>query len=94
MNILEDIIPLSGFRQQASDTIKKIQIKKRPIFITINGKVEAVIQDAKSYQSMLDKIKELEASSNQNYSLQATTDDFEKPMEDVLKDIKKELESI
>ena len=60
MNIIEDIMPLSNFRQQASEIIKKLGQVKRPIFITINGKVAAVVQDAESYQQILDKIDELE----------------------------------
>ncbi len=60
MNIIEDIMPLSSFRQQASDIIKKMNTAKRPTFITINGKVAAVVQDAESYQQILDKIESLE----------------------------------
>ena len=60
MNIIEDIMPFSNFRQQASEIIKKLGQVKRPTFITINGKVAAVVQDAESYQQILDKIDELE----------------------------------
>ena len=94
LNIIEDILPLSAFRQQASDIIKKIQVKRRPTFITINGKVEAVLQDAKSYQTMLNRIEELETLLMNNGDLIYTTSNFDKPMEDVFKDIQKKLENI
>lgn len=94
LNIIEDIIPLSVFRQQASDIIKKIQIKRRPTFITINGKVEAVIQDAKSYQALLNRIEELESIVNVNGEGVYTTSNFDPPMESVFKDIRKQLENI
>ena len=94
LNIIEDIIPLSAFRQQASDIIKKIQVKRRPTYITINGKVEAVIQDAKSYQMMLTKIEELEALLMNNGDMIYTTNNYDKPMEDVFKDIQKKLGNI
>ena len=94
LNIIEDILPLSAFRQQASDIIKKIQVKRRPTCITINGKVEAVLQDAKSYQTMLNRIEELETLLMNNGDLIYTTSNFDKPMEDVFKDIQKKLGNI
>ncbi|MBO7243684.1 MAG: type II toxin-antitoxin system Phd/YefM family antitoxin [Alphaproteobacteria bacterium] len=94
LNIIEDIIPLSNFRQQASDIIKKIQVKRRPTFITINGKVEAVLQDAKSYQTMLTRIEELEALLMNSGDMIYTTNNYDKPMEEVFKDIQKKLGNI
>ena len=94
LNIIEDILPLSVFRQQASDIIKKIQVKRRPTYITINGKVEAVLQDAKSYQTMLNRIEELEALLMNNGDMIYTTNNYDKPMEDVFKDIQKKLGNI
>ena len=32
-----------------------------PIVLTVNGKAEVVVQDAKSYQQLLEKIEKLEA---------------------------------
>ncbi len=93
LNIIEDILPLSAFRQQASDIIKKIQVKRRPTFITINGKVEAVLQDAQSYQAMLNRIDELETSLNGPYRVAEVTGDLIQ-MEDVFKDIQKKLKNI
>ncbi|MGK7898670.1 MAG: type II toxin-antitoxin system Phd/YefM family antitoxin [Xenococcus sp. (in: cyanobacteria)] len=34
-----------------------------PIVLTVNSKAEVVVQDAKSYQQLLDKIEKLEAIS-------------------------------
>jgi prevent-host-death family protein len=33
----------------------------QPLVLTVNGKAKVVVQDAKSYQQLLDKIEELEA---------------------------------
>lgn len=60
MNIVKDIMPLSNFRRQASKIVKKLVREKRPAFITVNGKVAVVVQDADSYQQLFDKIEELE----------------------------------
>ena len=39
------------------------QMKKthRPLVLTVNGKAELVVQDAKSYQSVLERLERLEA---------------------------------
>lgn len=60
VNIIEDIAPISVFRQQTAEIIRDIKSKKRPTFITVKGRVEAVIQDAHDYQEMVDRIEELE----------------------------------
>ncbi len=60
VNVIEDIAPISVFRQQTSEIIRDIKSKKRPTFITVKGRVEAVLQDAHDYQEMVDRIEELE----------------------------------
>lgn len=60
INILEDIQPLTQFRQKAADTLKRIAETKRPAFLTVNGKVEAVLQDAAEYQNIMDRLERLE----------------------------------
>lgn len=60
INIIEDVQPLTAFRQKAAETLKKIAETKRPAFLTVNGKIEAVLQDAHSYQKMIDRLDSLE----------------------------------
>jgi PHD/YefM family antitoxin component YafN of YafNO toxin-antitoxin module len=59
MNIIEDIKPLSFFKQKTGEVINRIKSTKKPTFITVNGNVELVIQDAESYQNMLDYIEQI-----------------------------------
>ena len=59
MNIIEDIKPLSTFKQKAADVIAHVKATRRPMFITVNGNVEVVLQDAVSYQETLDAIEYL-----------------------------------
>ncbi|MDR1499263.1 MAG: hypothetical protein LBS34_03165, partial [Rickettsiales bacterium] len=54
--VVEDIKSLSFFKQKTGDVVKHIKTTKRPTFITINGNVELVIQDANSYQKMMDSM--------------------------------------
>lgn len=59
MNIIEDIKPLSTFKQKAADIIAHVKETQRPTFITVNGNVEVVLQDAAAYQEMVDLIEYL-----------------------------------
>jgi PHD/YefM family antitoxin component YafN of YafNO toxin-antitoxin module len=57
---VEDIKPLSTFKQKAAEIIAHIKETGQPTVITINGNAEVVIQDAQAYQEMLDKIEYLD----------------------------------
>ena len=43
--------------------IAQIKQTGEPIVLTVNGKAEVVVQDAKSYQQLLEKIENLETIS-------------------------------
>ncbi len=53
MNIIDDIKPISFLKQKTSEVVNRVKTTKQPTFITINGNVELVIQDAESYQEMV-----------------------------------------
>lgn len=55
MNIIRDIQNLSTFKQNASRIVKEIQETREPVVLTVNGKAAVVIQDAESYQQMIDR---------------------------------------
>jgi prevent-host-death family protein len=54
LDITKDIQPLTTFRRSSSEIIKQLKKTRRPIVLTVNGKAEAVVQDAKAYQHLLD----------------------------------------
>jgi PHD/YefM family antitoxin component YafN of YafNO toxin-antitoxin module len=56
-----DILPLSDFASNASDLLQQMRGSGHPVVLTINGKAELVVQDAASYQKLLDRVDELEA---------------------------------
>lgn len=63
MNIVRDIQSLSDFKQNASKLIKQVQETKEPIVLTVNGKPAVVVQDAESFQSLLDERERAETSA-------------------------------
>lgn len=57
LNILQDVCPISDFRENASSMVAKVRADHRPLIITQYGKSSAVLVSAESYQEMLDRIQ-------------------------------------
>ena len=58
---LSDIHPLSEFQRGAKMFLDKLKETKSPIVLTVNGKAAAVVQDAESYQKLIDRLELLES---------------------------------
>jgi len=54
LDITKDIQSLTTFRRRSGDFLKQLKKSKRPIVLTVNGKAEAIVQDAAAYQRLLD----------------------------------------
>ncbi len=54
LDIAKDIHSLTSFRRCPSEFMKKLKKTKRPMVLTVRGKAAAVLQDAESYQRLLD----------------------------------------
>ena len=52
-----NIYPLSDFQRNAKDFILQLKESQKPIVLTVNGKAAMVIQDAESYQELLDSLE-------------------------------------
>ena len=53
-DITKDIQPMTTFRRNPGEFMRRLKKTKRPIVLTVNGKAEAVVQDAEAYQHLLD----------------------------------------
>ena len=53
LDLTKDIQSLTTFRRRSGDFMKQIKKSKRPVVLTVNGKVAAVVQDAEAYQRLL-----------------------------------------
>ena len=61
VNLSQDIHPLTGFKRNTSDFMSQMKKTRRPVVLTVNGKAELVVQDAESYQRILDRLARFEA---------------------------------
>jgi len=63
MNIVRDIKSLSIFKRDASKIIKQIKATKEPVVLTVNGIAEVVVQDAESYQKLVEAKERAETAA-------------------------------
>jgi prevent-host-death family protein len=57
---LKDIESLTAFKRNTAEYVKKIKESGTPLVLTVNGKAEIVVQDAESYQRMLEVLDRAE----------------------------------
>ena len=56
MKIKEDIKPISYLKSRSAELLAQINETHRPVIITQNGEPKAVIQDAESYEKMVNSL--------------------------------------
>ncbi len=60
IDITKDIQSLTTFRRQSAAVLKQLKKTKRPVFLTVKGRATAVVQDAESYQRLVDTAERME----------------------------------
>lgn len=60
INLRDEINSLSNFKRNTSEFLEQLKKSGKPIVLTINGKAELVVQDAESYQKLLEISEKLE----------------------------------
>lgn len=51
---------MTEFQRNPKGLLEKLKKSKAPAVLTVNGKAEFVVQDAASYQELLDKVRDAE----------------------------------
>ena len=54
IDLSKDIHSLTEFKRNTTEFIDRIKRTKHPLVLTVNGKAELVVQDAESYQALLE----------------------------------------
>jgi prevent-host-death family protein len=82
INLTEDIRSVTDLKRHTRDILTHVHLTRRPVVLTVNGKADAVLIDAKSYE------KHLEASNLSRLLVPAEQDVLSKrirPMRSFLK---------
>lgn len=53
-------LSLSEFQTNSQHYIAQMQENKKPIILTVNGQAQLVVQNAKAYQKLLDRVEYIE----------------------------------
>lgn len=57
VNIAEDICSMTEFKRRTSELVTRLRSTGRAMVLTTNGKADVVVQDAASYQRLLDRLQ-------------------------------------
>ncbi|MGD0498765.1 MAG: type II toxin-antitoxin system Phd/YefM family antitoxin [Bryobacteraceae bacterium] len=90
MNIAQDIQPLTYFRRRSAEAVKRLKATRRPMVLTINGKAELVVQDAVSYQRLLDIAARMDPREGIRQGLEDLRTGRTRPVREVFDDIRRE----
>ena len=91
VNLRQDIHPLTDFKRKTSEFMNQMKKTRRPVVLTVNGKAELVIQDAESYQQILDRLERFEAVEAIRLGIAAAEDGRVKPTRQALADLQERL---
>lgn len=86
---LSDIHSLTDFQRNTKEFVQRMKETGRPIVLTVNGKAELVVQDAKSYQQVLEAIDRTEAIEGLRQGLESMQRGEGRPAAEVLEEIRK-----
>lgn len=91
IDISQDIHPLTNFKRNTSEFVNEMKRTRRPVVLTVNGKAELVVQDAASYQGMLDRLARLEAVEAIRVGIVAAEEGRVKPARKALAELREKL---
>ena len=89
MDITRDIDSLTHFKRNTNEVIEQLKATGQPLVLTVNGKAEIVVQDAASYQAMLDLVDRAEAIAGIKRGLDSLARGEGIPAEEAFKRLRK-----
>jgi prevent-host-death family protein len=91
MDLSRDIHSLTEFKKNTPDFLKQLKDTGEPVVLTINGKAELVVQDAASYQRLLNLAEEANVIEGIRRGLQDVAAGRTQPIADAFADIRRDL---
>jgi prevent-host-death family protein len=93
ININEGIRSMTEFKQNSTEILNYIKKTHTPTILTVNGRAEAVLLDAKHYQEMVDKIEMIDSARQLEEALIDLKKNRDKciPAKKVFRDLKKKI---
>ena len=60
----DSIYSLTDFQRKTKSHLARLKKTGKPEVLTINGQAEVIVQSAKAYQELIDKLEEMEKTRN------------------------------
>jgi hypothetical protein len=92
MDITKEVRPLTDFKRNTTAFVRQMKETGNPIVQTINGRAELVVQDAGSYQKLLELVERLEAIAGIWKGLGESMRGEGQPIEDAIQDIREQVD--
>ena len=86
---LKNIYSLSDFQRKTREHIRRLKKSGHPEVLTVKGKAELVVQDAASYQELLDALEQAETLSGIRRGLKSMEEGEGRPAAQALAQIRK-----
>lgn len=93
INLTKDIHSLTDFKRNTTEFLQQIKKTKHPLVLTVNGKAELVVQDAESYQELLDAAELVETLKGIKLGLEQMQQGEGKKAEDFFNELFNKLDS-
>jgi prevent-host-death family protein len=87
IDVTQDIHSLTTFKRNSSGLMKRMKKSGRPLVLTVNGKAEAVLLDAATYQQVADY---LDAVAGIRDGLSQMKKGLGRPAQEVFDDLERE----
>jgi len=89
IDLAKDIHSLTDFKRKTSDFVRRMKKTGHPVVLTVNGKAELVVQDAASYQQLLDLIGRAEAIDGIRRGLESAARGEGRPAKEVFAELRR-----
>lgn len=88
---LGQIHSLSHFQRNAKSFLKSLKKSGQPAVLTVNGRAALVVQDAASYQKLLDEFDRLDAIEAIRQGLESAKRGEGRPLDEVVEEVRRKL---
>ena len=90
LDITKDIQAMTTFRRNPGAFMRRLKETRQPLVLTVNGKAEAVLQDAEAYQRLLDIAAQADAAEGIRQGLEDVKKGRTRPAREVFDEIRHE----
>jgi prevent-host-death family protein len=93
LDISRDIHSLSDFKRKTPEFIEQLEKTGAPVVLTINGRAKLVVQDAESYQRMLELLDRAETIEAIREGLESVRQGRTMSLEQLDKELRKKFQT-